>query len=616
MLIDKEKHSIKKSILRIGEVSEVRGQSVTVIVDTLKNTPDIFYDGDLLKNVSVGSYIEIRKGFLSLIGKIDGEKIVEKYNSDNQKILQRELLVSLTGAINPLKGNHFEGGLKELPMIGNEAFLVTAPLLSKIHDLNKSSNDFTISIGNTALEGLSVLIDIDKLFSSHIAIFGNTGSGKSNTLAKLYSSLMNNEKIKNNDKFKEKCKFILFDFNGEYSSDTCICTDKKAYILNTRTSSGDKIPLPEDILLDYNFLSIIAEATDKTQRPFIKRTLDFYNNYLDKNDDNHIRNILKNCLSDFFSLSDKDKVDLIRDYLKDILLDNNDFQLDSDLSWNSKLSKYMYTGNEISFQNENERYINDGSSENIKHTICYHKIEEFKFSEDIFTKIIQLLYIRLIMDIISDRAKNDHIAPVIHRIQTSQQDLNKIIQSDNSDDILEGTNFVIIDLKNINLKMKKIIPLILSKYIYDSHKDVENNTYLNIIIDEAHNILSSDSFRESESWKDYRLETFEEIIKEGRKFGAYLTIASQRPSDISPTIISQAHNYFIHRLVNQEDLRAIATSVSYIDKLTLESIPTLPVGSCIFNGISTQMPILISVDKLNSEMSPNSETICISNLLK
>ena len=140
--------------------------------------------------------------------------------------------------------------------------------------------------------------------------------------------------------------------------------------------------------------------------------------------------------------------------------------------------------------------------------------------------------------------------------------------------------------------------------------------YLNIIIDEAHNILSSDSFRESESWKDYRLETFEEIIKEGRKFGTYITISSQRPSDISPTIISQAHNFFIHRLVNQEDLKAIATSVSYIDKLTLESIPTLPVGTCIFNGISTQMPILISVEKLGFDKAPNSETVCISKLLE
>ena len=94
------------------------------------------------------------------------------------------------------------------------------------------------------------------------------------------------------------------------------------------------------------------------------------------------------------------------------------------------------------------------------------------------------------------------------------------------------------------------------------------------MIDEAHNILSTESFREAESWKDYRLETFEEIIKEGRKFGVFVTISSQRPNDISPTITSQAHNYFIHRLLNERDLKAIASAVSYIDRVTEESIPT------------------------------------------
>lgn len=109
---------------------------------------------------------------------------------------------------------------------------------------------------------------------------------------------------------------------------------------------------------------------------------------------------------------------------------------------------------------------------------------------------------------------------------------------------------------------------------------------LHLIIDETHNILSNISFREMESWKDYRLETFEEIIKEGRNFGVFITISNQRPSDISSTIISQAHNYFIHRVINQNDLYAIEKSVSYIDRLTEESIPTLSTGNCIFSGSS------------------------------
>src|SRR5260370_41254195 len=124
--------------------------------------------------------------------------------------------------------------------------------------------------------------------------------------------------------------------------------------------------------------------------------------------------------------------------------------------------------------------------------------------------------------------------------------------------------------------MRTVLPLVLSKKLYGDHKaETRGKTYLNIIVDEAHNIISEKSTREDESWKDYRLETFEEIIKEGRKFGVFLTIASQRPSDISPTIISQLHNYFIHRLMNDNDLKAINKAVSYLDRLSFDSISNL-----------------------------------------
>jgi DNA helicase HerA-like ATPase len=132
---------------------------------------------------------------------------------------------------------------------------------------------------------------------------------------------------------------------------------------------------------------------------------------------------------------------------------------------------------------------------------------------------------------------------------------------------------------------------------------------ISFIIDEAHNILSRKSSRESESWKNYRLETFEEIIKEGRKFGVFVTISSQRPSDISSTITFQAHNYFIHRLVNQKDLITISNAVSYIDKVTEESIPILPTGTCIFSGVASPMPLKLKVNVLPDSAQPQSTTL-------
>lgn len=151
------------------------------------------------------------------------------------------------------------------------------------------------------------------------------------------------------------------------------------------------------------------------------------------------------------------------------------------------------------------------------------------------------------------------------------------------------------------------------RYLYDSHKIKDSGAgYLNIVIDEAHNILSASSARESEAWKDYRLETFEEMIKEGRKFGVFLTIASQRPHDISETIISQLHNYFLHRLVNNLDIKAIERSVSYLDAVSFESLPILPTGTCVLSGISSQVPLLVAIDQLEVENAPNSQTMDLS----
>ena len=165
--------------------------------------------------------------------------------------------------------------------------------------------------------------------------------------------------------------------------------------------------------------------------------------------------------------------------------------------------------------------------------------------------------------------------------------------------------------------MKKIVPMIICKTKYAEKKEAKKkvlNSTLHFIIDEAHNILSDISTRESEEWKDYRLESFEEIIKEGRKFGVFLTIASQRPSDISDTIISQLHNYFIHRLVNEEDLRKMYRTVAFADKSSNDMIPILPAGGCLVSGLATNFPVLVQIDMLPLGHRPKSDNVDINKV--
>ena len=99
------------------------------------------------------------------------------------------------------------------------------------------------------------------------------------------------------------------------------------------------------------------------------------------------------------------------------------------------------------------------------------------------------------------------------------------------------------------------------------------------------------------------------MIKEGRKFGVFLCLASQRPSDISPTITSQIHNYFIHKLVNPNDIERIRRTVSFMGEGSLAMLSALGQGECIVSGPSLYMPQFVYIEQLNEANQPNSSDL-------
>jgi hypothetical protein len=130
---------IQNAVLRVGEVCGVDGRKIYILVDRNKNLTDLFLDGDILKNISVNSFVEIRKGFLSLVGRVEGEKIEEdRVPADGERFAfvnrsKRILTVALSGYID--ERGRFTGGTKELPLIGNEAYIVTREKIARVHNL-------------------------------------------------------------------------------------------------------------------------------------------------------------------------------------------------------------------------------------------------------------------------------------------------------------------------------------------------------------------------------------------------------------------------------------------------------------------------------------------------
>ena len=286
----------------------------------------------------------------------------------------------------------------------------------------------------------------------------------------------------------------------------------------------------------------------------------------------------------------------------------------NDIKWHTT-GKYFY------YQLEGGlwEYFTDETQGVVEKTSFYKAIEKYKEEDDFIDRAIKFLYIQLIKDLIENRAQNEHVAPAINKLKSLTNEFSKVFSIPTGKETPnlweDGKPLAVINMSKVSVSMKKLIPLLLSYKYYQEHKNKKTDVVtssLNIIIDEAHNILSYDSTRESQDWKDFRLETFEEIIKEGRKFGVFLTIASQRPSDISATIISQLHNYLIHRLINNRDLEMVERAIAYLDKISIESLPILPAGACVLSGIIADLPLILQVDPLSKEEQPESQTIALT----
>ncbi|WP_300955251.1 ATP-binding protein [Nocardioides oceani] len=625
-MLDQEAR-VEDAVFRVGEVIAVHGRTVKVRVDKAKNGSHLLYRGELLRNVSVGGYLKLSKGFSELIGRVDGEEIAaaigQDYQSQRDRV-DRVLTVSLVGLV---QDGRFRRGVRELPLVGNECFLLTEAEFNQIHSF-VSADDVPLTLGRLAAEvEQQVKVGTNALFASHVGIFGNTGSGKSYTLAKIYHELLAH--YGSSLAFRAHARVVLIDFNGEYvnestagpgepSSSVIADNDiKKQYILSTR-GRGDRLPLPKAAIEDPVIWQVLLDATEKTQAPFLARAL--RNRFWERQvtDSDRLAKVIASIIHRAIRSSDATiERTMIVQFLEEIRsclsnsasedLDEYIDDLRAHLHYHSQARNWYYED-----ERGNRTYSDDEDGIN---DLTYGRLDSIDIDTDLLDGIDQIrlrIVLQFYDDVFKGFANREHIGPIIKRLENRSPSIKRVLEV--SDEPLLPRPLTVISLRGVNLDMRKVIPLLICRHLYDEKKvGASQAGFLNIVIDEAHNILSRVSARESEAWKDYRLETFEEIIKEGRKFGVFMTIASQRPHDISETIISQLHNYFLHRLVNNLDIQAVERAVSYLDRVSFESLPILPTGSCVLSGVSTQVPLIVDIDPLPASYEPNNRTLTLTD---
>lgn len=605
---------------RVGVIVEVNNQISKVGVYSLLNDNNVIWNGELLSGIKVGAYLTINQNDIKIIAMVSSEKVVDQLNTvssaefDNRfhkNTINRIVEIKIKGVI---ENNEFKITSKYTPMIGNEVSLTSDDELSKIYGVNE--NDKTIIVGQTIIEGFPAKIPINKFFASHIGIFGNTGSGKSNTLHKMYLELFKTEFIKS---IKEKSKFFVIDFNGEYCKDNIFGLDVEDRLIldiNTR-NPGDKLQIKADYLFDADILSILFDARPATQVPFLKNAVKKYLQINNSDDYSKMEIGLLVCI--LKQIKSNSSIDLLSNWISAAL--NAGITTEKIKPLNEIYSKFKYGSQTLSTP-DGEIILKDAQlTDKGKDYLRIDEIEsELKTNFESKTKIKQFLSFlefQRVYEITFSSTKSDFINPLFSRIRPALESLDKVVNVSEStaENLYKTIN--IISLVHSNTDIKRLIPMLLSKMLYDEHKKIfsQNGVIqtVHLIIDEAHNILNSQHKSVGDDWQDYRLSVFEEIIKEGRKFGFYLTLASQRPADISPTIMSQLHNYIIHRSVNEKDLQMIENTMPTIDSTTYHNIPLLGQGEAIITGTALKIPIVIKVDK-EETARPNSDDICLTKL--
>lgn len=587
--------------IAVGEVVSVKGVNIVIELYEESNKETLFYDGKKFKGVSIQEHILVKRGFKDIVTRVQGEYLDERLQSEDRNGYVRKVELKPIGFYH--QGEFFEG-IKHLPMIRDVAYLMNDEQVKQIY----GEPDESFVIGEILKEELPISLPWASLFNTHIGVFGNTGSGKSNTLTSLYTTLFSNKL----EQLENKSNFVVVDFNGEYTNDQLLTNPdyKKVYDLDTRTEDGCKFPLSESVFWDEEVFGILFKATENTQKPFLKRIVSGRKRFKDAPGslDAYAKDTIRRALTS--TSPKKEFSELIRE-IAAILGAQELKRLTLQLSWHSKNSNFYYLST--------SKVLNGGGNDATYLQYFNDHVEQIQVGElNPFKELRLRVNLQLLSDLVGGYVQFDHIQPLLKRVEASLISLQRVFSiGDNPANKL----LTVVSLRKSNQEVKKVIPLLLAKYYYSSHKDRVINESppgktFHMIVDEAHNILSMQSNRESESWRDYRLELFEEIIKEGRKFGFYLTLSSQRPADISATIMSQIHNFFIHRLVNERDLLLLENSISTLDSLSRSMIPNLSKGCAVITGTSFDIPMVVQFKLLAKDHQPASGDVDLKELWK
>lgn len=571
----------------------------------------------------------------------------------------RYISATMLGTITQKDGkDSFIQGVYSFPSLDNPVWYVTEEDLDQIFDNKKEDgeidyqNDFYLPIGTSpAFQNYKVKICPDQFFVKHAAILGNTGSGKSCTLTSLLRNLF---RFKYRDKKLLNAHIIIFDTNGEYKNaflpDGSLINDELKDINAYYYGGEEQVKVPY-WLMNWGDFKYLLKPGEGVQAPILNRAIS-----LAKNEQESISNAtfpiymkfdiesLISCGSEYlkkrtglseygkWSWKDGNEVlnlgNAIRDFNEDLA--NEICSLASEENFNDASKQYPIIENikknyMTIIKDDTEKQITNEQNIDLPIWFSYQELCD-KFLDTAINmesstnnKIAEYLAtLRLRMNsflndkriavplMLKDSEEiNKNILPQFLSLLLG--DYNKLYKNDNEHFIKKYNDeynvsihnsdltnqITIIDVSQLPYEVLEtfagILGRIILEFVANFIPEQRGKYPIVIVLEEAQNYIAEDKYSIAKV-------VFERIAREGRKYGISLIVSSQRPSELSKTVLSQCNSFIIHRLQNPDDQKYVRGLISSANADLLEQLPIIPQQHAIITGDCVRTPIQVRID--------------------
>lgn len=532
----------------IGRVMSVDTMRVFIHVD----------DHELLKKVMVGNLIAIQGAtghqfLISIVERVtrlpsDSLGVSEASDDDTApqpEEIQDTIRAVLVGTYRSKDGDacpSFKRGADSCPQIDQPCHLIQGVNLTAFMGVLSQDvpSEKALRLGHFAIDPTAQAVaDGDRFFQRHAAILGSTGSGKSYTVASLLerANTLSHPNI------------ILLDMHGEYASLAKEYPNGYAQYFKI-AGPGDLVePKPHSLFLPYWLLN----------------REEMLSMLLDRSDDNAPNQAMR-----FTSLVlEKKREALERSKLDEVLAS---FTVDSPVHYDLEAL--------VKSLREDDQAMVVGSSGREKQGQWHGKLT--RFISRLEAKIKDRRYGFLFQSPEATSAY-DWLQEIAVRFLSTTKD--------------EQSGIKVVDFSEVPADVLPTIISVFARVLYDVQfwMRSESRTPVCLVCDEAHLYLPIRSDADAASKR--ALDTFERIAKEGRKYGFALLVVSQRPSDVSKTILSQCNNFIALRLTNEQDQSAVKSVMPDSMAGIADILPLLDIGEAIVLGDSILLPSRIKLDK-------------------